>query len=376
MKPRVLQFIGSFNQGGSERHGISLCRSLAADDTFEVYAATLNYDGALTAEVESIGMPPIPEFPLTSFVDANFLSQVRRCAAYLRESRIALVHTHDFYTNVFGMAAAKLAGVKARVASKRETYGMRSRLQDTVERVAFAAADRIVVNSAAVQAHIERRGVKTDKIVRIYNGVDLERFSHFKVEKPKIHGLNGLSHDRSAKIVTLVANLRHSVKNVPMLLEAAARVANSVSDAHFVIAGEGPLESELRERAAALGIGQNVHFIGRCTNVPDLLSISRVGVLSSDAEGFSNSILEYMAAGKPVVATDVGGAAEAIAEGETGYLVPSGDSARMAARLVELLANDEMSASFGRAGRERVEQQFSMDRQLELTKKLYRDLIR
>lgn len=375
MRPRVLQFIGSFNQGGSERHAVDLCRSLRRDGTFDVYAATLNYDGILTADIEAIGLPEIPEFPLRSFFDINFVRQVRRCAAYLKENQIDLVHTHDFYTNVFGMAAARLAGVRARVASKRETGGMRSPMQDRVERAAFGIAQRVVVNSAAVGHYVEDRGIDAAKVVCIYNAVDLDRFSAVRPECPDIAGLNGLASDRSAKVISMVANLRHHVKNVPMLLEAASIVCRSRSDAHFVIAGEGPLEGELHERSEKLGVADKVHFIGRCTNVPELLSISNIGVLTSDAEGFSNSILEYMAAGKPVVATDVGGAREAIADGRTGYIIEPRDAKALADRLLWLLGDDDAAAEFGRSARRDAAEKFSTATLVERTKQLYSDLL-
>ena len=122
-------------------------------------------------------------------------------------------------------------------------------------------------------------------------------------------------------------------KTCRCFLRAAKRVVESQPNAHFVIAGEGELEAELKGLASSHEVAENVHFIGRCGDVPPLLAVSYACVLTSTAEGFSNSILEYMAAGKPVVATNVGGAAEAVADGESGYLVASDDDAAMASRL-------------------------------------------
>src|SRR5260370_39893976 len=116
-----------------------------------------------------------------------------------------------------------------------------------------------------------------------------------------------------------------------MFLRAAARVRAAVPDAGFGIAGEGELMEGLRELAGQLGIQDDVFFLGRCDNVANLLFASEIGVLSSKAEGFANAILEYMAASLPVVATDVGGAREAIAEGETGYTVTAGEDTKMSA---------------------------------------------
>ena len=374
MKKRILQFIGSFHQGGSERQAVNLTRLLADDGRYDAFAATLNNEGVLKPEIDALGLSEIPEFPLTSFYNANFVRQVRRCANYFKEQQIDLVHAHDFYTNVFGMAAATLAGVPARIASKRETGGMRTRSQEFVENIAFGRANIVTANSAAVREHLIGRGLPPGKIEIIYNGIDTGRFAgNINVEARQ---RLGLPSDKNIRLIALVANLRHDVKNIPMLLRAAVRVVREYPDVHFVIAGEGHLEAALREQAHELGVLENVHFIGRCTDVPALLDHSYACVLTSTAEGFSNSILEYMAAGRPVVATNVGGAAEAIIEGETGYIVASDDDETMAARLFELLADSDLAERFGARGKQVVAEKFLPGAQLTKTVELYERLLR
>lgn len=375
MKKRILQIIGSFHQGGSERQAVSLSRLLHEDGTFDIFAATLNNEGSLQGEIESIGLPPICEFPLSSFYDARFVRQVWRCARYMREMRIDIVHTHDFYTNIFGMAAAALAGIPARVASKRETAGMRSRRQEFVESIAFGRANAIIANSAAVRDHLIKRSIPADKIHIIFNGMDLGRFVEASRDRESVLSKFGLPPGDNIRFVTQVANLRHTVKNIPMLLRAAKRVIGKEPNTHFVIAGEGGLKNDLGELARRLGIDKNVHFIGRCSDIPALLSISSVCTLTSAAEGFSNSILEYMAAGKPVVATDVGGAAEAIVDGKTGWLTLPDDDAGLAEKLLKLLSDPAATMEMGAAGREVVGRLFSQNRQLSDTSELYNSLL-
>lgn len=372
VKKRVLQSIGSFHLGGSERQALALTRLLHDDGRVDVFAATLNREGVLLDEAESLGIGEIPEFPLTSFFDLNFVKQVRRCADHLRDNKIDIVHTHDFYTNIFGMAAASLAGVKVRIASKRETGGMRSGTQRLVERLAFGRSNAIVVNSVAVREYLINQSISANKIRVVYNGLDLSRFG---MAGSRAEILSGFGHAADVRYITLVANLRHNVKNIPMLLRAARRIAEKFADVHFIIAGEGELEGELRAFAANLGVADRVNFIGRCTDVPSLLSISYACVLTSTAEGFSNSILEYMAAGRPVVATNVGGAAEAIVEGETGYLVASDDDAALAERLSILLTDRGLATAFGEKGKAIVGAKFSTAAQLEKTIGLYQELL-
>ena len=372
----MLQLVPTFDQGGSERQAVQLTRLLHESGRVRVRVACLRRGGFLEPEVERLGLGEIEEFPLTSFYDLNFARQLRRLAAYLRAREIDVVQTHDFYTNVFGVAGARLAGVPARVASKRETAGMRTPAQRLVERQVFRLASAVVVNSEAVGRRLREEGFRAGKLVTVYNGLDAAR-----VEVPAgwsragALAALGLPADGARRFVTVVANLRHEVKDIPTFLRAAARVLTQVPEAAFVVAGEGPLTEPLRALAAELGLGERAHFVGRCARVADLLAASEVCVLSSKAEGFSNSILEYMAASRPVVATDVGGAREAIAEGETGYLVPPGDDRAMAARVVALLGDPARARAMGEAGRRAVGRKFSCEAQLENTLRLYEGLL-
>ena len=371
MKKNVLQLIGSFHQGGSERQAVQLTRLLKQDDSHNIFLATLNNEGVLKAEAESIGFADIPEFKLNSFYDFNFVRQLRNGVRFIKENNIEIIHTHDFYTNVFGIGAARLAGVKLKIASKRETSGMRSDAQKIIERKIFKTADRIVANSNAVKNYLTADGISGDKIHVIYNGLDLDRLQPKETNRRTICEKIGLPPEGHLKFVTLVANLRHTVKNQPMFLRTARKVADKIPEARFVLAGEGDLKNDLENLANELNIADKTHFIGRCTDVPDLLLISSVGVLTSFAEGFSNSILEYMAAGLPVVATNVGGAAEAVLENENGFLVASDDDETMANRLIELLQNEVKAADFGGRGCCLVEERFSLESQLERTLELY-----
>jgi hypothetical protein len=101
MKKNVLQLIGSFHQGGSERQAVQLSRLLHEDNSYNVFLAALSNEGVLRREVENLGFTDIPEFPLNSFYDSNFLKQIRLCRKFIRENKIEIVQTHDFYTNVF-----------------------------------------------------------------------------------------------------------------------------------------------------------------------------------------------------------------------------------------------------------------------------------
>jgi glycosyltransferase involved in cell wall biosynthesis len=219
-----------------------------------------------------------------------------------------------------------------------------------------------------------REGVNPKRIIQHYNGLDLERFN-VPAGVSRDQALAQFRLPSGRRFISIVANLRNPVKDHPMFLRAAARVCKAVPDAAFIIAGEGELMPGLRNLAAELGITDDVHFIGRCDDVARLLRASNVGVLSSKAEGFANAILEYMAAGLPVVATDVGGVREAVVEGESGHIVASGDDEQMAQRIIQLLANDDNARAMGARGKAIVSAKFSSEHHLRNTLELYDELL-
>src|SRR5688572_14462103 len=376
LRYNALQLIGSFHQGGSERQAVQLTRLLLEDGRCNVFVATLDHDGVLLEEMNRLGLNDIPEFRLNSFYDLNTARQVRRFAQYLKKHEIDVVHTHDFYTNVFGMAGAALARVPVRIASRRES-AVRPESQRFVERSAYRAAHAVVANCEEVRQQLIKEGVPAQKVRTIYNGLDFARVQSAQSERREI--LKSLNLPEHSRFVTIMANMRAHVrhpepaclKDHPTFLRAAARVKESVPEAAFILAGEGELKEATQELAKNLGIADRTFFIGRCQDVASVLSISDVCVLSSSSEGFSNSILEYMAARQPVVATDVGGAREAVVHGESGYLVPSGDDEGMAEHITSLLQQPERARAMGAVGRQIINEKFSSAKQLQNVESLY-----
>lgn len=379
MSANVLQLIGSFGQGGSERQAVQLTRLLHGRGRFSVRVAALDARGPLREEVERLGLAEeVAEYPLTSFYDPNFVKQLRRLVSYLRREKIEIIQTHDFYSNIFGMSAAAIARTPVRIAARRETTGMRTRAQQYVQSAAYRLAHSIVANAEAVRRQLISEGAPDAKIATIYNGLDLERMRPQPgLSRSERLALFNLPQTENLRFVTIVANMRagHEVKDHATFLRAARRVREGARKVAFALAGEGELTEKLKGMASELGIAEDVYFTGRCLRVADLLSVSDVCVLSSKAEGFSNSILEYMAAARPVVVTDVGGAREAVEDGASGYVVAPGDVEGMAARIAELLSDGKRAEKMGERGRRIVQEKFSCEAQLERTEKLYETLL-
>jgi len=172
-------------------------------------------------------------------------------------------------------------------------------------------------------------------------------------------------------VVGIVSNLNRRVKRIDVFLKAAAYVAERRSGFRFVIIGDGEFKDELIAISKTLGIQEVVDFAGRIVNVKEYLKCVDIGVLSSDSEGFSNAILEYMASGVPVVATAVGGNKEAIVNGVSGFLVPPGDYRAMGERIIQLADERETYLEMQRQGLACVLDKFSLEKALEAYQKFY-----
>jgi len=370
-----LHLIDSFNQGGSENQGLQLVRLLTGTGRYRVLVACLNKDGPLRSKIERLDIGDIPEYKLTGFYNLRTLRQLRRFTAYLKQQQVAILQTHDFYSNVFGMWAAALAGVPVRIAARRESSGIRSAAKRALERFSYRAATRVVANCEEVKRQLVAEGVSASKIEVVYNGVDASRIGRSRLAARRVIAASfGLPTDPGRRFITIVANLRLSIKDHPTFLLAAQTISEAVPQAAFVVAGEGELMGSMRTLARQLGIAGKTFFLGRCCNVPELLSITEIGVLSSICEGFPNAVLEYMAAGCPVVATDVGGIGEAVVDGQTGYLVKASDHKAMARQIIGLLQDSQRARAMGSLGQQIVRQKFSAEGQVKAIAALYERL--
>lgn len=371
----ILHLICSLHRGGTETQMVQLVNNLAASRQFDVHVGLLRMEGELLGELNRNSICSITEMPVRSFFKPHFGFTLAKTVQYLRRNQIQVVHTHDFYSNVLGIISARLARTRAIIASKRETRFVRTRSQEKVETALFRFADRIVANSRAVEQFLSSAGVKASKLKVIYNSVETNRYLGSVAARARLHKILRLPASTRSRFVILVANMRSEVKNHALFLNAASLIAPTFPDVHFIIIGDGPIRSRYEDLANSLALSGRVHFLGARNDVSELLAGSDIGVLSSNAEGFSNAILEYMAAGLPVVATRVGGADELVTEGKTGFLVSVNDSSAMADRIAVLLNDREMSCQMGRAGRELVEREYSAERQLASMLALYQGVL-
>jgi glycosyltransferase involved in cell wall biosynthesis len=173
----------------------------------------------------------------------------------------------------------------------------------------------------------------------------------------------------------MVANFNFEIKGHRYFVEAAKALSDRFTEAAFVLVGDGPLRKRVEQMADELGLKKRVRFLGKRNDVPAILAGLDIAVLSSTSEGLSNVILESMAAGRPVVATDAGGSSELVSNGVNGYLVPPADSRAMAEAIERLLRNPREAIEMGRMGKSMVQDKFSQKHMVENYEKLYLSLL-
>jgi glycosyltransferase involved in cell wall biosynthesis len=271
----------------------------------------------------------------------------RELAKRMRDLGIDVVQTFTTDAHLVGEGAARKAGVRAIISSRRDLGDAYNAKERFYLKVANRYPHRFLANSLAVANSIAKlEGIDRARLDVIYNGVE-------------IPPTDGLPRQDSASVV-MVANLR-PVKSVSTLIQAAGQVVKAVTEAKFILVGDGPERGALESMVAQSGLRETFHFVGRQPDVSPFIRSASVGVLTSVSEGFSNAILEYMCAGLPVVATRVGGNPEIVEDGESGFLVPVCDPASLAEKLICLLQNHDLAARMGLRARERVEREFSLD---------------
>ena len=371
---RLFKFLAFFAIGGTERQVVNLVKHLDYSK-FELYFGCFRRHGQFLSEVEKLGVP-ISEYDVHSLYNHHSIWHRLRLAKLLRQNRIHIVHTYGFYSSAFAVPAAKLAGVPLVVCSVRDTGELLTPLQKRVQTAACRMADSVLVNADAVRQWLISQGIKDQKIEVIHNGIDVSRFE-------QIRGSNAVRQELgipdNAPIVAMFSRLNR-MKGVEYFLEAAAAISAAIPEARFLIVGDTrqadrAYAEELQARAIELGLRDKLIFTGFRLDVPRLLSQASVSVLPSLSEGLSNSLLESMAAGVPVIATRVGGNPEIVKDGVTGMLVPPQDAAALAAGMRTLLENPQLACRFGEAGRQRILDHFSLERMVEKTEQHYEMLI-
>ena len=370
----VLFPITDLASDGAQRQLLELVKGLD-NSRFRSIVLTIHPGGSMEAQFRAV--PGLQVMSLERKGKYDFVC-LFKTFSILRRMRVDIVQPFLTPATFFGLLPAILCCTPVKIVTERASRGNKStglgyRLYLKVEDFLSRFADWSVSNSQAGQEYLIQRGIDPSRIKVIYNGINLSRLTHDEESVWQVSQRLGVPS--GGKVVGMMARL-FPVKNHAMFLQAAALINKAIPETRFAILGDGPLRNHLEEFSVGLGLSSKAVFFGEQRDVGTYLSAFDIAALTSDAEGCSNSLLEAMALGKPVVATNVGGNREVVQHGETGFLIPPRNSQALAEAIITLIQNPEVARAMGQRGKERVFNLFGLGSMVHKYESLYEDTLR
>jgi L-malate glycosyltransferase len=357
MPAKILHLIGQMERGGAERQLLYLAQALR-ERGWEQVVLTLNPGEVWDGRLADIGISL-----LGIRRQRNKLLRLLQLALAVHSERPVLLHSWSNHTNVYASWLPGFGGLR-RIFAFRNNPTV-DRLGKSTMRVAHAkayqSADCVVSNSQKALDCAMAAGVRAQRSEVVGNIVEARGRARpgERVKVPRV----------------VAAGALIPIKGYDVLLEAFGQLAASGVAFALLLAGNGPERDRLEQQALSLGIGDRVEFLGGIDDVPALLSTAHIAVHSSRSEGLSNTILEAMAEGLPVVATSVGGTPEVILDGRSGFLVPPNDARSLAAKVKQLLDRSDLRIQLGQVGLEVVREKFNIDRIVTQYEHIYESVL-
>jgi len=365
MKKRILQIIPTLDHTGVGKQMSLLSQGLPPEQ-FDVHVCTLSRDGPLSAELAEAGIP-VAAIGRRWQLDPQTFWQLRCHVAQLRPH---VIHSRLAPANAYGLAAAAACKVKHSVIGLDCIGQKKGWAELAIDRYLCRHCPMVVVASRFVRDSYIRHGLPSDKIRVISNGVAADASSN----TTRGQLLAELGLPRQSRLIGLVGGLRPQ-KRVKDAIWAADLLKVIRNDVHLLVIGEGPHRHHLYRFREQVVIRDKVHFLGDRGDVSRIMPHFDVLWSTGTGSGQSNAVMEAMAVGVPVVAADTPGSRELVVPEKTGYLVAAGDRAGIARFTNKLLDDDALAKQLGRAGRERVQRNFSADKMIEQYAGLYQGLL-
>ena len=365
---RVVHVVRSLETGGLESLVLEVCRQFIALRGLDVRILAMQAGDGLGRRGE---YQAIPTTVLPRCGRVRMLWALRR---EFRRLRPDVVHVHNFHAHVHGVPAARAARIPVIVSTKHGAEMPRLLGSRALAGRAYRMADAMVAVSRDVRdLLLATYGFEPERVRLILNGIDTERFRPIDVgreeQRARVLGVTG------APLVGTVCRLVQ-LKGVDTLLTAFDRVRRRLPGAVLVVVGDGPERANLEARAAGLGLGGSVRFLGTRADTAAIYPLLDVFVLASFTEGISLTVLEAAACRVPVVATDVGGNSEVLEHRRSALIVPPRDAPALAHAVLELCERPDMAAGIAAAARERVVEHFSLNRMTRDYVDLYNEIYR
>jgi L-malate glycosyltransferase len=351
--------VNNFQLGGTERQFAVLAQNIC-DQEFEVHLGCVDDRGSLAENLGNVSVFPLGG-SLYGWQSIHTRVKLNR---HLRNRRIEIAHSFDFYSNLTMIPAAKLAGVPVVIGSHRQLGDLLTPLKFRAQAMAFRWCDAVVCNSQAGADRLAAAGISRKKLAVIGNALLPESFELAVPALPR----------RGALRVGMVARMNTRRKNHAGFLRIAQEIHRRAPNVEFVLVGDGPFRAELEQQAAALGLGERIVFLGVRNDIPAVLASVDVAVLTSESESLSNAILEAMAARLPVVAYKVGGNCELLNH-QRGFLIDAKNESSFVNATLRLLSDAQLRLRQGESGQRFVKEKFSLDRVRRSYQKLYLTLL-
>jgi glycosyltransferase involved in cell wall biosynthesis len=365
---RVLQLIDGLNIGGAEMALLDLAEGLRAHG----YRVHIGYSspGPLEKDFRERNFE-ITRLPRLARVDPLLFNNIYRL---IRRFRPQIVHTHLFKSDFHGRIAARLAGVPIVVSTLHSTdrWARKFPFGRLYGRTARSADRLIAVSDDLSRFHQQHSHIPAKKFVIIENGVALKKYAF---SQPTRNRLRQFFHIGTEEILFGIIGRLTPPKDHETFLQAAALIQKEIPQARFLIVGDGALRPKLTQRAAELGLQKTLQFSGFRSDIPEILSALDVLVFSSQWEGLPLTLLEGMAAARPIVATAVGGIPAVTDNGKTAVLVPPRNPAGLARACIELATDSKRRLALGQIGLKRVQEKYSLQVSIERTLSLYETLL-
>jgi glycosyltransferase involved in cell wall biosynthesis len=366
-KIKVLLVTDEMEVGGSQRQIMRIATGLPRT-SFEPAVAYFRNPSHLVDELERAGVRT-HHVPKRRRIDPVFFL---RLVGLLRRERYDVIHCFSFTAELWGALAHALVrrnALPALVSSIRGTFESYTPWQWRLKRWVTRRSCRVVANSCAGAEFARRQmGLPSGAGVVIYNGVDVPALDVDRVARARLRAALGIG---AQTVVGLFVGRFVTEKNLPLLVRAAARLARERVDFVLLLVGDGPLRAEVERDLDLLGARQSVHLLGMRSDVMQLMAVSDFFVLSSTEEGLSNVILEAMAAGRPVIASAVGGNPELVEDGVTGMLFRSGDEEGLVRCMRALSVDAALRERLGGQGRRRAVERFATATMVGAVQSLY-----
>jgi len=370
----VMLMVNSLGGGGAEQQLLELVRGIDKD-RFQPIVVTLYPGEALEPKVKEV--PGVEYICLDRKSKYDFFT-LFKVLRLLRQKRVDIVQPFLTPSTFFGLLPALVNRTPVKVVTERCGVRLNTHLGNNlyrkIEDYFTRFADHVVPNSGAGSSYLIERGIDPNRIKLIYNGVNLQRLASDPVKVAKIRESMELSPD--GMVVGITASLTPA-KNHTTFIEAAQLIHKAMPQTKFAVVGSGPLLAGLENQAKELGLASQVVFFGHQLDIGSYISAFDVACLCSvDHEGCSNALLEAMALGKPVVATDIGGNRELVENGETGLLIPLRDPQALADSVLFYLRQPEWARKIGECARDMIHEYFGLERMVHQYEQLYEEAMR